>query len=49
MSLCGVQENRKIKVLASRSDSFSPIKDGDEVNEEDQRGINLASASYCTC
>jgi hypothetical protein len=34
----GIQEDEKIEIPASRSDSFSPILDGDELNEEDQKG-----------
>jgi hypothetical protein len=35
----GIQENMKIEVTALRSDSFSPIKDGEKINEEDQKGF----------
>jgi hypothetical protein len=34
----GIQEDKKIEIPASRSDSFSPILDGDELKEEDQKG-----------
>jgi hypothetical protein len=34
----GDQENIKIEVPASRNNSFRPMKDGDELNEEDQKG-----------
>jgi hypothetical protein len=32
-----IQEDKKIKIPASRSNSFSPILDGDELNKEDQK------------
>jgi hypothetical protein len=34
----GIQEYKGIEIPASRSDSFSPILDGDELNKEDQKG-----------
>jgi hypothetical protein len=34
----GIQEDKRIEIPASRSDSFSPILDGDELNKEDQKG-----------
>ena len=34
----GIEENRKIEVPASTNDSFSPVMDGDELNEEEQKG-----------
>jgi hypothetical protein len=34
----GIQEDEKIKIPASRSDSFSPILDGYELNKEYQKG-----------
>jgi hypothetical protein len=33
----GFQEGIKIEILASRSNSFSPIQDRDELNKEDQK------------
>jgi hypothetical protein len=35
---CGIQENIKFEIAASRSFSFSTIQDGDELNKEDQKG-----------
>jgi hypothetical protein len=34
----GIQEDKRIEIPASRSDSFSPIVDGDELGEEEQKG-----------
>jgi hypothetical protein len=44
----GIQESIKIKITASISDSLSPIKDRDELNKVDQRGVNLVLAICCT-
>jgi hypothetical protein len=42
----GVQENRKVEVPASKSESFSPIKDRDELNEEDQKGFQSGVVNW---
>jgi hypothetical protein len=34
----GIKEDKRIEIPASRIDSFSPILDGDELNEEEQKG-----------
>jgi hypothetical protein len=34
----GIEENPTIKVPASSSGSFSPVMDGDELDEVDQKG-----------
>jgi hypothetical protein len=41
-----IQDNMEIEVTATKRDSFSPIKNRDELNEEDQRLFDLALGNF---